>query len=190
MRTNFNAAFLFVLAHECVFEQGHHGEYAHVICENVPGDRGGLTKFGIDQRSHPGVNIRALDFNGAREIYRMDYWGRCRCDELPAGYDIAVFDTAVNCGCGTAALLLQRALNRAGAALKEDGFIGPRTLRIAEESGARGMEWFIELREERYRAIADNNASQHKFLNGWLDRVKDLQGEIVSALETKGVLAA
>src|SRR6478735_11274468 len=37
--------------------------------ENVPGDPGGPTKYGIDQRSHPDVNIRALTKEQAKAIY-------------------------------------------------------------------------------------------------------------------------
>src|SRR5436190_12575968 len=106
MKTNFNNALDFVLAHECVFEHGHYGDLNHVLTEDVPGDHGGLTKFGIDQASHPHVNISTLDFAGARQIYFDNEWTRCRCDELPAGYDIAVFDIAANNGMRKAILML------------------------------------------------------------------------------------
>lgn len=194
MRANFNAALQFVLDHECVFAAGHHGDMAHVVCEQVPGDHGGLTKFGIDQRSHPNVNIKALSFEQARYLYQENEWERCRCDELPAGYDLAVFDTAVNCGCGTSATLLQSALNYAHAgeeALEVDGFIGAKTLRAAGRAGHAGLAWFLELRGQRYLALVAHDSTQQKFLQGWLDRIKDLRVELSERVGTaEGALVA
>lgn len=175
MKENFKAALDFVMAHECVFESGHYGDYAHVITENVSGDRGGTTKFGIDQRSHPNINIKALDYSGAQQLYRENEWAKCRCDDLPAGLDIAVFDTAVNCGIGTAVLLLQRALNDEDTqpALKEDGFIGPKTLTAAARNPA-AIYHYLGIRDQRYLAIIEANPSQAKFRTGWLNRLADL----------------
>ncbi|MDZ4287813.1 MAG: hypothetical protein U0984_07635, partial [Prosthecobacter sp.] len=60
-------AVTFVLDHETVFKRGHHGDYAQAIAENVSGDPGGVTKFGIDQRSHPNLDIVNLSLIEARE---------------------------------------------------------------------------------------------------------------------------
>src|ERR1700686_3721443 len=98
MKENFQRGLKFVLNHECVFAKGHDGDFNFVVVEDVPGDSGGLTKFGIDQASNPDVNIRALDYDGAARIYQVGEWTKCQCDELPDGYDIAVFDIAVNNG--------------------------------------------------------------------------------------------
>jgi hypothetical protein len=70
--------------------------------EASPGDPGGLTKWGISQRSHPNLDIANLTREQAIEIYRTEYWDRLRCDRLPARFDVAMFDTAVNVGCGRA----------------------------------------------------------------------------------------
>jgi lysozyme family protein len=186
MKENFNKSLKFVLDHECVFEKGHYGDMAHVITENVPGDSGGLTKFGIDQASHPHINIRALDYSQAAQIYRDGEWTRCRCDELPAGYDLAVFDIAVNMGTGTAAKMLQQALNEGTdePKIEVDGFIGPKTistaLRAAADPRNNAMAEFLKLRQSRYFAIVHNHPSQKKFLNGWLDRCHDLARAIAS----------
>ena len=37
-----------------------------------------------------------------RTIYRTEYWDTMNCDELPAGFDLCVFDGAVNSGVGRA----------------------------------------------------------------------------------------
>lgn len=181
MRASFDHALKFVLDHENVYERGHYGDYNHVLPENVAGDAGGLTKFGIDQASHPDVNIRQLNFDQARQIYLDEYWLKIRGDDLPAGFDTVVFDIAVNNGKGTAILLLQRALNSTRAtsapSLTEDGHIGPKTISRAimdAHDGSAGLEKLLQLREQRYRDIVANHPSQHKFLNGWLDRNNDL----------------
>jgi lysozyme family protein len=184
VKENFKSALKFVMEHECVFERGHYGDFAHVIPENVSGDSGGLTKFGIDQASHPNVDIKRLDYSGAAAIYRDNEWTLCRCDELPAGYDVAVFDIAVNNGRGTAAKLLQRALNAAGGAtaLEVDGFIGAKTIAAAQRIGEKGTAYLLQSREQLYYDIAHNHPTQKKFLNGWLDRNRDLYRCVAAAL--------
>jgi lysozyme family protein len=186
MKENFKAALKFVMEHECVFEKGHYGDYAHVISENVPGDHGGLTKFGIDQASHPYINIAALDYSQAATIYHDNEWTKCRCDELPSGYDIAVFDIAVNNGMGTAAKLLQKSLNASGAAvaLVIDGFIGAKTIAAAQRAGEHGIAYLLQARQQRYYDIAHGNVSQSKFLRGWLDRNRDLSRALAANTTT------
>src|SRR5512140_3051467 len=49
----FQRAIDFVLPHEEAFAPGHHGDERYVVAEKSKGDAGGLTKYGIDQKSHP-----------------------------------------------------------------------------------------------------------------------------------------
>lgn len=102
------------------FEQliGHEGG----LVEH-PSDPGGLTKYGISQRSYPGENIRELTLERAKEIYKRDFWGPAGCDALPEGIRFDLFDMAVNSGVKQAAMTLQRAVFA-----EPDGVIGPRTL--------------------------------------------------------------
>ncbi len=138
--------------------------------ENVPGDPGGPTKYGIDQRSHPTVNIRALTKEKAKEIYRSDG------EKLPPLTSWAVMDCAVNCGRSQAAKWLQRCLG-----INDDGIIGPRTLEHsslvndAELAGA-----ILDRREAHYRALA-KKGSFGKFLKGWLNRNNSLRKVLLSA---------
>src|SRR6266436_4597543 len=55
------------------------------IFENDPDDPGGATKFGIDQRSHPNVDIRNLTESQALDIYWSE-WIRDGCDKLSSPY--------------------------------------------------------------------------------------------------------
>ena len=86
---------------------GHEGGYV-----NDPKDPGGETKYGISKRSYPRVNIAALTLDGAKQIYRADYWDKVRGDELDPGLALITFDAAVNNGASQAVRWLQGALNR------------------------------------------------------------------------------
>ena len=137
--------------------------------ENVPGDRGGLTKYGVDQASHPHVNIRLLTEADAAAIYHDNEWMHCRCDELPADLGVAVFDFAMNSGMGEAIQILQAVVG-----VKVDGFIGPRTLAAAGQQPPI-LTKYIAHRATYDRAIAMAHPDERKFLAGWINRVNDLR---------------
>jgi len=100
---------------------GHEGGYV-----NDPRDPGGETKYGISKRAYPNVDIKNLTLEGAKLIYKRDYWDKCRCDDLPDAVRFDVFDAAVNSGVKQAVLWLQRALD-----VVADGVIGNITLSMA-----------------------------------------------------------
>jgi lysozyme family protein len=111
---------------------GHEGGYV-----NRKTDRGGPTKFGVTAktlaaaRGVPKVTaeqVRNLTIDEAEAIYRKSYWGPAGGDQLPAGLDYQAFDTGVMSGPKRAVMLLQRTLG-----LKEDGWIGPATLKAVEQ---------------------------------------------------------
>lgn len=65
---------------------------------NDPKDSGGETKYGISKKAYPYVDIPNLTIEQAKQIYKKDYWDRCKCDYLPDALSVAVFDFAVNSG--------------------------------------------------------------------------------------------
>jgi len=178
MTISFSTALDFVLKHECVFAPGHDGDLDFVITENVPGDGGGLTKYGIDAADHPGVDIAKISLTEATSIYRAGEWTGCRCGDLPSKIDAAVFDCAVNNGIATSGILLQRALLRCGFVLSVDGEIGDKTVRaaLAEANlhAADFLSQLLNLRREHYANIVLHRPAFSKFLKGWLNRVNDL----------------
>lgn len=107
---------------------GHEGGYV-----NNPKDPGGETNWGISKRSYPQIDIKNLSREGAKAIYKTDYWDRAQCDRLPPTLAYLLFDCAVNSGIGQAVRFLQRAVGVA-----DDGQIGPLTLaavqRLDQES--------------------------------------------------------
>jgi lysozyme family protein len=106
--------------------------FTHLIGEeggyvNNPKDPGGETKFGISKRQYPDVDIKNLTLDGAKAIYRRDYWDVIKGDEMPYAIAFETFDAAVNHGTDRATLLLQEALG-----VSQDGEIGTVTLATAQ----------------------------------------------------------
>jgi lysozyme family protein len=179
MTDNFPASLAFVLRHECAYVPGHDGDLAFVVSENVPGDTGGCTKFGIDAADHPGLDIPNLTLDEAAAIYRDGEWTQCLCDDLPLGSDTAVFDCAVNNGVYISGLLLQRAIGACGYSITVDGQIGPVTLGLAS-TASQAAKWglidhMLELRRQHYADIVLLHPCDAQFLHGWLNRVNDLE---------------
>ena len=90
-------------------------------------DPGGLTQWGISQRSYPDIDIRRLTRAGAIYIYQTDFWNRVHADELFDGVAYQSLDFAINSGIETAVRYLQRALGVA-----DDGHWGPMTAAAAK----------------------------------------------------------
>lgn len=133
------------------------------VYENDPDDPGGATKYGVDQRSHPSVDIRSLTEEKAKEIYRKEYWKKIRGGELPEKIAVVVMDIAVNNGTGRAAKWLQEL-----AGTKPDGVIGPITVAASQKLNEVDLVSLLDRREDFYRAIAKGRMA--KFLKGWLNR--------------------
>jgi lysozyme family protein len=176
MTFGYSPAFLraieFVLPHEEEFARGHWGDENFVVTENVAGDSGGLTKYGIDASSHPGINIRNLTRFGAIQIYAAE-WHKHALDSLPEKIAIACFDVWVNGGHAVA--WLQTALNKiCGTKLVVDGSLGPATIVAAQTHDLpQVLEYFIQERAARFESIA--TGSRRKFLAGWKQRDRDLE---------------
>ena len=134
---------------------------------NDPKDSGGETKYGISKRAYPNVDIKNLTLEQAKEIYRKDYWGRCKCDYLPDCLCMAVFDYAVNSGTIRAIKDLQLSLG-----VTPDGVIGNQTIGTAnrvplkpviEDIHKRRLKFLMSLKGWKY------------YGNGWGSRVKRVQ---------------
>ena len=147
---------------------------------NVPGDPGGLTKYGISQRAYPALRIASLTESAAKDIYHGDYWRPLRVGELPDALRWDVFDFGVNAGLRRSAVALQRAINHCRGArgypeIATDGQIGPRTISAAQGLPAlRLLRVFRAVRTQHYMILADRG--MEKFLEGWLDRVDGTAG--------------
>ena len=148
MTMTFDTAVAIILRHE--------GGYV-----NDARDPGGETNFGICKRSYPDEDIRNLTEARAKEIYRRDYWNKCKCDDLPDEVRLLVFDAAVNQGTGAAVKMLQKAVGTI-----EDGIIGPNTLAKARSAKNLAVNYAAE-RALRYAS----NANVNVYGRGWFRRL-------------------
>jgi len=114
-----------------------------------PDDPGKETNYGISANAYPDLDIENLTEEDAREIYYEDYWKPARCDEVPKGLDLMLFDAAVNHGVGGAVRILQRAIGET-----VDGSFGPKTMsgvvsqspaQLVQEYAARRMHFYGQL---------------------------------------------
>ena len=143
--TVFNKALQFVLRHE--------GGYSNNI-----NDKGGATNKGITQNTYntwlrsKGQNlkdVRNISDSEVKEIYYNNYWLKAGCDKMSEKFAILCFDTAVNMGVG-----------RVGEFLKAAEYKYP--------------DKFLLARIRKYVEFA-KVGNQKVFLQGWLNRVLDLE---------------
>ena len=169
---------------------------------DTPGDRGGLTNFGVTLRflvaqgaidpairarfdlNHDGdldgADIRLLTPEEAGGLYERCLWIRTGYCNLPAPIDGMLFDQAVNCGVVGANKLLQRAINSLSRCpITVDGVLGDQTLIALRvclrlNSTARVVRAFRQAAMDHYRAICVADPEQLRFLAGWLNRAEAL----------------
>ena len=152
MSENFDYAIPFILRHE------------GGLC-NTAGDAGGLTNFGICQRSYPNVDIRNLTQEDAIAIYQRDFW-QSSWDQLDKRVAAKVFDISVNCGESWGPKILQRALG-----VTDDGIVGPHTIEAANNEAPGIVLTAMKLAlDTHYEAIVATNPGDQKFLDEWEER--------------------
>ena len=132
-----------------------------------PNDPGGLTQWGVSQRSYPDVDIRRLTRAGACCIYKKDFWDKVHADELFDGVAYQTLDFAVNSGIQTAIRYLQRALGVA-----DDGHWGPVTAAAAQAMGE--SDQIMRLNAERLEFMVK--------CSNWLDASRGWSRRIATNL--------
>ena len=143
-------------------------------------DSGGYTKYGIAQNAHPDVDVKNLTIDDAKGIYKTDYWKTCKCDRFSPALGLYLMDFAVNSGTKSAAVGLQRTVNKLTAgtgtlALAEDGKIGEKTIAAVNALPEQLMvAAYHAYRVQFYFNLVAKKASQSKFLRGWMNRISKL----------------
>jgi len=74
---------------------------------NDPRDPGGETKYGVSKRAYPNVDIKNLTIEGAKAIYKRDYFDKLPI-LLPIDLHLSMFDMAINSGVSAAVQLYNR----------------------------------------------------------------------------------
>ena len=133
-------------------------------------DKGGLTKYGISANSYPGIDIRTLTLEQAKEIYKRDYWLPLHCDEVMWPVNLCLFDWGVNSGLTRVKRIFQSVLK-----VGVDGRIGPKTIVAANMANAIDLsKRLLDHRTENFINFAKNSTTQMDFLKGWIRRVNEL----------------
>lgn len=132
-------------------------------------DPGGATRWGITQRV-----ARAWGYTGpmeelpqatAREIAYAQYWDPYRCNELPQGVALQVFDAAYNGGHPVQWLQL-------AVGVKVDGHLGPLTVAAAQKAPVgTTVARFNAYRLMYLASLA--YAERAAFNGGWMRRIAD-----------------
>lgn len=164
-------------------------KYEGKVNEDVPGDRGGPTKWGITlgrlatikgmrepKRGTPAFaalksELFALSPDAIKDIYRRDYWLAVRADELPAGLDFACADYGLNSGPSRAVKALQKICGNSQTGTMDDETIAEAT---AFDRGEI-ITLYMNERARFLNAIVASNPTQRKFLRGWLSRAADVR---------------
>lgn len=138
-----------------------------------PDDAGGETKWGISKRAYPHLNIKALTYMDAQEIYFKDYWMPCNVQCIHSErLAFKVFDMSVLNGTVKAVKYLQKAIRALGPTIRVDGYFGPITcvsLNLVDPGTLYAK--YLELFENRLRWLVRLKPRQKKYLNGWLKRL-------------------
>lgn len=140
---------------------------------NNPKDPGGLTKYGICAKYNPGVDIKNLTEEQAKQIYLKKYYLPCGADEVNDDeLALNLFDSAVNPGLGWINKTVQKFVK-----VEPDGSIGPKTIEaINKYYDKKGLIALLKVsRKEYYRKLVKEKPAKNIFLNGWLRRVNDLK---------------
>jgi lysozyme family protein len=133
-------------------------------------DPGGKTRYGVTEAVARDVgyrgDMRELPLDLAQRIYKDKYWDAMQAEALPADVRYIVFDGAVNSGITQSAKWLQRACG-----VKDDGIVGPATIRAANSLASDGLKRRILGQRLRFMATLPNWPA---FGRGWANRIADL----------------
>lgn len=156
---------------------------------DIPGDPGGQTAGGISRRYHPQARVWQLvdagitsgpEYEAAvHEFYDEKY--QADFEILPRRLRAVFVDAAVNMGRVYAVQCLQDALCRiAGTDYVDiDGVMGPQTMTAVKHCDPSAVAFCMcALRLAEYGRRGRRGDSRRDFLDGWINRVRDLMGVI------------
>lgn len=129
-----------------------------------PNDSGGETNKGITHKTYdayrksqglPTRSVKDMTDKEVKEIYYKNYYKTSGADKVgDPKLSTVVFDTAVNMGVSRAKTMLE----------KSNG----------------NVDKYLALRQEKYKEFVQAKPSQKVFLQGWQNRVKDLDNYVNS----------
>lgn len=156
--------------------------------ENVPGDSGGCTKYGLTlddiKEYHADLNhdntfdckdVLAIDRPTAAKMLKSLYWDYFKADSIP---EQSLAEFIVDSGLNQGRVLIVKYLQSI-VEVDVDGHYGPDTFnKLLQDIKDGGKDEFDELykkRLDRYNAIVAARPSQAKFINGWKNRLNAIK---------------
>ena len=136
---------------------------------NVSGDTGGQTIWGIaynkNKQHFDSIQDHANTTKEEAAAFAfVEYYLPLKPAFLPCKTKLYAFDIAYNMGVGRAKTFIQKAIG-----VPADGIFGPQTEKAMSKLTVDELH---KLRVDFYHSIA--KGSQAKFLNGWLNRARDV----------------
>jgi len=108
-------------------------------------------------------DIKNVTEQEARDIFKEEYFYKPKLDKLPMDLQASVFDMQINSG-SNAIKILQKLVGT-----KQDGIIGPKTLKALEDNPVSVNE-YADARIEYYNKVVTKSPEKKKFLSGWTSR--------------------
>jgi len=149
-----------------------------VVFTQIPGDRGGATKFGVTVPFYTTVmgrtmtieDVANLTLDEARALYHQ-WLVTNRVDEITDLHVLDAFvDYAVHSGLRPAVKALQRALD-----VPADGLLGSVTLSaLADADQPTVVRWITGQRLRKIGMLLASDVTQSRFVRGWLNRIADV----------------
>lgn len=148
------------------------------VITDDPKDSGGRTRFGVAERSHPGLTPSGfydyMSFNDALKIAEQVYTASyatpmCLSQIVTQKVANALLSFAINEGVESSVKVLQRAL-----ALPDDGKFGPATLAAVNTSSPATLLANLSIQQKaHYAAIVAANPNDERFIHGWNNRIDE-----------------
>jgi lysozyme family protein len=142
-------------------------------------DPGGATMKGITigryRQERPGAtksDLRNISDAEVERIYRVGYWNKGRCEDLPYGIDLATFDYNVNSGPARGVKALQAATGS-----KQDGVAGTETIAAARAADPRAV---IKRMCSARLGFVMGLSTWTTFGRGWSRRIADVEAKAVA----------
>lgn len=169
------------------FSLGEEGGYSNNLA-----DPGGATNLGITQftlnafnREFPQfgypVDVEHLTVEQAKNIYKLMYWDKLHCGELPDYLALVVFDAGINSKMLKVAQWLQNAVG-----VPADGVIGEKTIEAANRVAP--VKALNEFHARRAYNFMLQDEIDDTFGLGWARRLMAVHNKALSIINPKAIL--
>lgn len=139
---------------------------------NNPNDLGGETNYGISKRQYPQLDIKNLNPLKAADIYYNDYWLRYRINEVNDPEVARILLLAfVNLKPESIGICVQKAINKLGGDVQQDGIVGSETIKLINKLSPRRVADNLRLELVKfYLGRVMLNKTQLVNFAGWIRR--------------------